>query len=318
MFRNSIIYLTYRKFKYSYQGDTSPAVASIKVTQRCNLRCNHCTWVDKVTHDLPLARWKEIIDTIYKRGCIVVFVEGGEPTLREDVAQLIGYIKGKGMTCVLFTNGTRKLAGLNPDAIWISIDGTEKSHDRLRGKGNYQKVLTTLNNYPEKNTYSMTTLSQLNAADIEAICRELSATSLKGLIFNFMYPYRDIKQEVLSKSERIACARRILQLKSRYPKIVSSDSYLRAVGQPDKLCHPWILLLVTADGRITHGCTVEAMEERNCDVCDMMCGLEATLGIELDRGSVHFWNLNHIIPSIDRYPDWALRLLTRRMNIGRR
>ncbi len=311
MLRNSIIYLTYRKIKYAYQRDDSPVVAAIKVTQRCNLHCNHCTWVNKVAHDLPLARWKEIIDTIYKRGCVAVFVEGGEPTLREDVAQLIGYIKRKGMSCVLFTNGTRKLSDLNPDAIWISIDGTEKSHDQLRGKGSYQKVMTTLNNYPEKNTYSMTTLSKLNATEIEAICSELSATSLKGLIFNFMYPYQDIKQEVLSKSERIACARQILKLKAKYPKIVSSDSYLQAVGQPNKLYHPWILLLVTADGAITHGCTVEAMEERNCDVCDMMCGLEATLGVELDRGSVHFWSLNHIIPPIDRYPDWALRLINK-------
>jgi len=312
MFRNSLVYLTYRKFKYTYRGDTSPAVASIKVTQRCNLRCNHCTWVNKVAHDLPLARWKEIIDTIYKRGCVVVFVEGGEPTLREDLAEIISYIRGKGMICVLFTNGTRELAGLNPDAVWISIDGTEKSHDRLRGKGSYQKVMNTLNNYPKENTYSMTTLSKLNAAEIEAICRELSATSLKGLIFNFMYPYQDIKQEVLSKSERIACARRILQLKPKYPKIVSSDSYLRAVGQPDKLCHPWILLVVTADGRITHGCTVEPVEERNCEVCDMMCGLEATLGFELDRGSVRFWNLNHILPPTDRFPDWVLSLLSKR------
>jgi MoaA/NifB/PqqE/SkfB family radical SAM enzyme len=316
MFRNSVVYLTYRKLKYSYLGDRSPAVASIKVTQRCNLRCGHCTWVNKVTRDLPLEQWKGIIDTLYKRGCAVVFVEGGEPTLRGDIAQIIGYIQRKGMVCVLFTNGTRGLAGLTPDAIWISIDGVQESHDRLRGEGSYQRIMATLRDYPEKNTYSMTTLSRANAAEIEAICRELSATSLKGLIFNFMYPYQDVKQEVLPREERIACAQQLLKLKRKYPKIVSSDSYLQTVGQPDKICHPWILLLVTADGRITQGCTVEPMEERNCEVCDMMCGLEATLGFELRRDSVHFWNKNHILPRIDYLPDWALRLLNKKQKVG--
>ncbi len=311
MFRNSLVYLAYRKLKYSYAGDTSPAVASIKVTQRCNLRCKHCTWVNKVTRDLPLARWMELIDMLYKRGCAVVFIEGGEPTLRDDIAQIIAYIKRKGMVCVLFTNGTRKLDGLVTDAVWISIDGTEKSHDQLRGEGAYRKIMATLKSYPEKNTYSITTLSKLNAAELEDICRQLSATSLKGLIFNFMYPYKDIEQVVLSRDERIACARQLLQLKQKYPKIVSSDSYLKTVGQPDKTCHPWILLLVTADGEITHGCTVEPMEERNCEACDMMCGLEATLGFELKRDSVHFWNKNHILPKIDYFPDWALRLLNK-------
>ncbi|MCK4728505.1 MAG: hypothetical protein KAT27_06260, partial [Desulfobacterales bacterium] len=46
--------------------------------------------------------------------------------------------------------------------------------------------------------------------------------------------------------------------------------------------------------------------------CDMMCGLEATLGFELDRNSVHFWNLFNILTSfnIDHLPDWALRPLS--------
>ncbi len=102
----------------------------------------------------------------------------------------------------------------------------------------------------------------------------------------------------------------LIDLKNKYPKIVSSDSFLRAVGQPDKICYPWLLLLATADGRITQGCTVEPVEERNCEVCDMMCGLEATLGFELYRDSVKFWNRFNILSQvdIDLCPDWALRL----------
>jgi len=314
-FNNStldILYLMYRRLRYVLFSDSSPVVASIKITQRCNLHCAHCTWVNKVTHDLPLESWKNIIDIIYRRGCFVVFIEGGEPTLRRDLAEIVNYIKNKGMVCILFTNGTRKVPDLNLDAIWISIDGTERSHDNIRGKGTYRSIMDTLRKHADQNIYSMTTLSRVNADEIEAICRELSSTSLKGLIFNFMYPYNDVSRIKLSKEERISCARQILDLKQRYPKIVSSDSYLKTVGQPDKLCYPWMLLLVTADGTITQGCTVEPAEKPNCEDCDMMCGLEATLGFELDRASVHFWNLFNIFTSfnIDRFPDWGIRLLS--------
>ncbi len=304
------INLMYRRFRYLYLNDTSPVVASIKITQRCNLSCTHCTWVNKVTSDLPLERWKELVDTIYDRGCFVVFIEGGEPTFRTDLTEIISYIKEKGMGCVMFSNGTRRLPEADLDAIWISIDGTEETHDTVRGKGTFNRIMKTLKRNSEKNIFSLTTLSRVNAHEIEKICRELSSTGLKGMIFNFMYPYKDVSTNVLSKEEKIACARELIDLKIKYPKIISSDSYLKSVGQPDKICYPWLLLLATADGEITQGCTVEPAEERNCDVCDMMCGLEATLGFELYRDSVKFWNLFNILSQvdIDRCPDWALRM----------
>jgi len=306
-----VCYFTYRKLKHSYLGDTSPVVASIKVTQRCNLSCSHCTWVNKVKNDLTLERWKEIIDTLYKRGCGIVFVEGGEPTLRTDLAQIVSYIKSKGMFCVMFTNGAGKLDDLKTDAVWFSVDGTEKSHDTIRGKGSYRRVLESIDKYPNKRTLSITTLSKVNAGEIENICKELSTTSLDGLIFNFMYPYKDVGDNAMSTKERIACAEEILALKADYPKIASSDAYLSSVGSPNKVCYPWLLLLVTADGTITHGCTVEPMEERNCEVCDMMCGLEATQGYMLDKGSIEFWNISGIMPQAASFPDWALGLLRR-------
>ena len=170
--------------------------------------------------------------------------------------------------------------------------------------------MRTLERYPEKNLFSLTTLSKTNASEIEAICEELSSTSLKGMIFNFMYPYKDISSQVLPREERVSAARELMGFKKKYPKIISSDSYLKTVGQPDKICYPWLLLLATADGKITQGCTVEPAEERNCDVCDMMCGLEATLGFELYRDSMKFWNNFNILSyvDIDRCPDWTIRM----------
>jgi len=124
------------------------------------------------------------------------------------------------MTCVLFSNGTRKLPSSNLDAIWFSIDGTEKNHDIIRGSGTYKKVMDTLKQYPKRNTYSITTLSKVNAGEIENICKELSSKSLNGLIFNFMYPYKDVAHNALTRDERIECAKEILNFKKNIPELL--------------------------------------------------------------------------------------------------
>jgi len=111
MFRKTIPYLAYRKIKYSYLGDTSPAVASIKVTQRCNLRCKHCTWVNKVTQDLPLERWRGIIDTIYQTRFVRWYLwRGGEPTLREDIGNYRLYKAQRAWpACLYHARGTCRI-----------------------------------------------------------------------------------------------------------------------------------------------------------------------------------------------------------------
>ncbi|MFQ5646779.1 MAG: radical SAM protein [bacterium] len=310
-YRRTPLYALWRRLKYSYLADRSPAVASLKITQRCNLACAHCTWVNKITADLPFERWTAIIDDLYRQGCIVIFLEGGEPTLRKDLEELISYTKRKGMICILFTNGTRDIGPYHPDAVWISVDGVGRAGDRLRGKGVFPKIKENINRNADKNIFSITAISGENLNEIELVCRELSKTAVQGLIFNFTYPYKDIKASSLSTGERVDCAARLLEFKKSYPKIVSSKSYLKIVGQLDKVCYPWILTLVTADGKQTHGCTVEAVEEKDCSQCDMMCGLESSLGFSLDRDSVEFWHKTKILPAIDIYPDWMLKLINR-------
>ncbi len=309
MRRHNFGYLVYRKIKYSYFHDRSPLVAAIKVTQRCNLHCIHCPWVNKITEDLSTNEWKKIIDRLYNMGCTAIYVEGGEPTLRQDIEELIDYIKFKNIRIVLFTNGTRTINKINTDAIWISIDGIEEHHDIARGKGTFQRILTTLSDNSEKNIFSMTTLSKLNVSKIEELCHILSKTSLKGLIFNYMYPYQGIEQEALSKEERIASASLLIKLKQKYPLIASSNTYLKMVGSKDKVCHPWMLTMVTADGKIKQGCTVEPVEKPDCNQCDMMCGLEASAGLDLRPDSVEFWSKNNFLPYVYYLKPWIIKLL---------
>ena len=74
MHRKNAFYLYYRMFKWKILKDKSPIAAAIKITQRCNLRCKHCPWQNRITDDLPLDKWKDIIDDLYGQGVVAVVI----------------------------------------------------------------------------------------------------------------------------------------------------------------------------------------------------------------------------------------------------
>jgi len=292
--RKTRLYYYYRLLRWKALHDRSPIGAAIKITQRCNLRCSHCAWEKKTDDALSFREWKKIIDSLYRKGVAVIAVEGGEPTLHPDARQIVSYIRKRGMYCILITNGTRDISHYNPDVFWISVDGMERTHDEIRGMGNFARVLRTIEANPERKMISLTSLSRRNVKDIEPLCSFLS-TRLSGLMFNFTYPYGSIAEETLARRERIAAADVLIRLKERYPKLLNSTSYLESVGK-EKRMHPWLLTTVSSEGREVQGCPVKQLEEEDCSRCDMGCCIELSKVFELRRDSIAFWNLNVGLP----------------------
>ncbi len=65
--------------------------------------------------------------------------------LREDIIDLSRSVKQLGMDLIIVTNGVllpyKKEILDYADVLNISVDGNEETHDKLRGKGNYEKVI---------------------------------------------------------------------------------------------------------------------------------------------------------------------------------
>jgi MoaA/NifB/PqqE/SkfB family radical SAM enzyme len=292
--RKHHIYYYYRLLKWRLLGDRSPIGASIKITQRCNLSCKHCSWEKKQHDELSFNEWKTIIDDLYKKGVTVIAVEGGEPTLHKDSARIVDYIKKRGLFCIYVTNGTLDISHICPDVFWISIDGMEQSHDAIRGSGIFNKVVATIEKSRERKMISLTSLSQTNVSDVEHFC-EYFSPRLHGLMFSFTYPYSAIKEEILNKQERKRVAQQLLQLKQKYPNLINSSSYLKEVGNK-KGIYPWLLTTVTSNGKQVQGCMIRHMEKENCALCDMGCCAELSKIYELKHDAVEFWNVNIGLP----------------------
>ena len=101
----------------------------------------------KNENDLTPEDWREIIKKTFKKQHIfVITLVGGEPTMRPDIIQVFCEEMPK-RVCVV-TNGTYPLKRFeNLYFYWVSMDGTEKVHDSIRGEGSYTKTKQNILNY---------------------------------------------------------------------------------------------------------------------------------------------------------------------------
>ena len=131
----------------------------LEVTRRCNLHCRFC-FADGggCQQDRPIQALKEDISDIVRQcGHPLLQLSGGEPTMREDLPELVAFAKEAGCSYVqLNTNGLRiaqdpdyvkKLADAGLDIVFLQFDGTkEEIFQSLRGKPLLEEKLKAIEN----------------------------------------------------------------------------------------------------------------------------------------------------------------------------
>ncbi len=160
-------------FSYEY---SAPIRMDIALTFRCQNDCVHCyAGGPHETAELTTQQWKAAIDKLSQIGVFTLTFTGGEPTLREDLTELLRYAQNKGMVTGLITNG-RKLkdksyvealekAGL--DFVQVTLESHKPEiHDLMTAsKGSWKETLTGIRNAVNSQIYvtTNTTLSKHNA-----------------------------------------------------------------------------------------------------------------------------------------------------------
>jgi MoaA/NifB/PqqE/SkfB family radical SAM enzyme len=141
-----------RKYPLLYN---KPSKIFLKVTERCNSRCTTCLqWQSNESKDIEQSDILKFIDDITNwLGPREIIVSGGEPLLREDIFEIISYIRQKGGFPWLLTNAISlnaekvdKLAKSGLSIIAISLNSVKGSfHDNSRGiKDNKQNIKTLI------------------------------------------------------------------------------------------------------------------------------------------------------------------------------
>jgi radical SAM protein with 4Fe4S-binding SPASM domain len=136
-----------------------PIYAVWEVTLRCDLACLHCgSRAGKAREDeLDTAECVDLIAQMAELGVKEVSLIGGEVYLRDDWPALVRAVKDQGMECGIVSGGrgltlerARIARDAGVDAMSISVDGLQGSHDRMRAaKGSYAAAMAALDHLGE-------------------------------------------------------------------------------------------------------------------------------------------------------------------------
>ncbi len=132
--------------RYKLTGRRIPVAVAWLITGRCNLHCAYCKWKDQRTvQELDTPAVKDMIDQMAEAGVRVVSFTGGEPLVREDMGEIVHYVKDKGLVCKLNTNGLlvpKRIEEFRTlDLLQVSMDGPPSRQDALRGRGTSERAM---------------------------------------------------------------------------------------------------------------------------------------------------------------------------------
>lgn len=192
---------TKRYFDIRYRLKT-PLQLIQYVTNKCNAKCKHCFYWKKLNskqNELTLDQFGKIAKSL-KHPLSHLILTGGEPFLRDDlpeICRIFSNINGT-KNIQIPTNGflTEKIYSTVKDiletcnsklTIQISLDGTEKTHDEIRGiNGAFKKAIRTiqkLKTLDNLGIFILTVVSNHNFNEIE----ELSNYVKNNLMVNHSF-----------------------------------------------------------------------------------------------------------------------------------
>ncbi|MGI5941725.1 MAG: radical SAM (seleno)protein TrsS [Pelotomaculaceae bacterium] len=157
----------------------------LEVTKRCNLRCPFCFAEGGAGDDLALETVREHLRALVVPGKTLVQLSGGEPTVRDDLPQIVTAAKEAGCQYVqLNTNGirlaedegyVRSLAEAGLSFVFMQFDGMDDGIYRaLRGRDLLGVKRQAIDNCARHNlgvTLVPTIVPQVNTQDIGNIIR---------------------------------------------------------------------------------------------------------------------------------------------------
>ncbi len=173
-----ISYLDIKKIEPFSQEYSAPIRMDMSLTFRCQNNCIHCyAGGPHETPELSTSQWKKVIDNLHQIGVFILTFTGGEPTLREDLTQLLIYAQKKGLVTGLITNGRRladkkyveSLEESGLDFVQVTLESHKPEiHDYMtQKKGSWKETVAGIKNVIPTQIYTTTntTLSRYNVED---------------------------------------------------------------------------------------------------------------------------------------------------------
>ncbi|MBS7614500.1 radical SAM protein [Candidatus Bathyarchaeota archaeon] len=214
-------YRRYVQAKLDYRREDGVShslwMISPRITHRCNHRCAICAqWGEsgynarddtpKVTGEVPLEVYKRVVDEVAPLK-VHFYITGGEPFLYQPLVPFVNYVKQKGLTVQIVTNGVgleknaETIVENGWDMICVSLDGPREVHDRCRGvQGAYDTAVKGIMKIQELKKekkkvkpqfFMIATISKTNESMLVETVREAEKLSPDGMVIYYSWFTRE-------------------------------------------------------------------------------------------------------------------------------
>ena len=280
---SQLLYLPLWWFRAKFLGRKQPLQSVIFISDRCNLSCKHCSVYN---HKAPLSKSyeqvKEELEYCYSLGSRFVDFEGGEPFLWEDqgrrvddlceLARKIGFF-----SCTITTNAQLPFPNSKADSIWVSLDGVGEYHERVRGKGTFERLEKNVASSGHPALSANMAINTLNVDSVEAAIKYVKDSPyFQKISLNFHTPFPGTESLALSPEKRKEVIDLIISYKKKHYPIMNSISGLKYMRDLNfkKVC--WMSNFIFTDGTRCPECAGSVSGV--CDKCGFcMAGEERAI-----------------------------------------
>ncbi|MDM8565701.1 radical SAM protein [Candidatus Halobeggiatoa sp. HSG11] len=259
--------------------NTTPASMLLQwhITERCNLRCSHCYQDNYQRNELSftalidiLEQFKQLLKVCSKyHGKQIkahITITGGEPFIRNDFLDLLEIFAANSQlfSFAILTNGAfiddskaKLLHTLNPAFVQVSIEGTEATHDSIRGKGNFTQTVTAIKRLRDNDIRTMIsfTAHRKNFREFKEVAKLGQKLRVNKVWSDRLIPWGNAKEQVMSQAETKEFFEIMSQAKNRITWFNNTEiamhralQFLVAGGKPYKCTAGNTLLTVQANG----------------------------------------------------------------------
>lgn len=181
-----------------------------ELTMACNMRCLHCGSACKegLSSELNTNEALRLCDGLAELGLQFVTLSGGEPLLRKDWPVIAGRLSSQGVIVNMISNGwliDDKVIDLASETglrnLAVSLDGLEDTHDKIRCKGSFGRILSALELMQNRNFPSavITTVIKRNLKQLNELLKILEDFEVEFWQFQFGLPMGNLdRKEVIN------------------------------------------------------------------------------------------------------------------------
>jgi MoaA/NifB/PqqE/SkfB family radical SAM enzyme len=263
-------------------GKRRPLIAVFSLTHYCNFYCPMCPFGDPdkeaqlmhaMQRDLSTEQWKYVMSKVAKYA-IWSIVEGGEPTSRKDILELLEHLNSLHIPVTMITNGsllhTLDLDRLKDcvDYVCLSIDSLKQdSYCKVRGVKQeiFNRVISNIGLLRDKGIkhYINSVITKWNAE--EFITQEYfdiaKSLGVHTVSMTFVEDRSDVDYSLLpDRGTMVKVCNSIIDYMKRHddPFILIPESYWRQIMAYGRAvfdeCGVWKSMFINADGTVMVPC----------------------------------------------------------------